>query len=107
MAYSIFIWNPVNENIGELFSGTIHFGTNWWIEKELNKEEISYKIVDQKIINGQKFICTKKMNKGWCGENYLGNEHISTKRSMYSNLFSIPESQAEWLMSSKMLSLRT
>jgi hypothetical protein len=102
MSYTLFIWN-----LGKPFQGHINFGLDWWTEKEENMEENTYKIISQRIINGQKMICAKKMNKGWCGEEYLGREQISTKRLIFPGLFSIPESDSEWLMSSGNLGVNT
>lgn len=97
MTYHVFIWNSNQAHKKtEIFSGTISYGTNWWIEHENNR---SYKIIGQKVIDGQKHICVKKMNDGWCGEDFLGTENISVNRTVFSGLFSIPKSHAEWLMS--------
>lgn len=96
MAYTIFIWNQGDDE----FQGTISWGSNWWIEKnELTNEEISYKIVEQTVINNVRIICVCRMNNRWTGENYYGTDTIVIKRKIFSGIPSIPKTQAEWLMS--------
>ena len=43
------------------------------------------------------------MNKGWCGGQYLGSEQIITKRKIWTDVFSIPRTDSEWLMSIRAL----